>query len=163
MAENPMEQLATLMEKLGEVAAEKGLTLEGFAAIPSKPGGPHLIQAIFGLNPEVAFTSQEERDMEQQFKEIALRERIQAHEDDVERIRRESIQKLADIEGLGAKKGIGLDEEEEPPPPPPPSDTPEAIIPDPEPVEKSIDEMSIDEMLAQMNKLDGEGENGQPV
>lgn len=77
MTDNPMDQIDKLAEIVNEVLTPLGLTMHMFGALAKDPNNPlseHGIQGIWVLDPEIAFKTVEEREMDAQFAEIARQE-----------------------------------------------------------------------------------------
>lgn len=107
---NPLDQLGVLMTRLGEIAQELGLDLQGFAVIPNpEPGGPHMCQAILAVDPERVFKTPEEiaekAKMDDEFKKIALRDRADSVKEKIEESRRKAIESFEDMTGQKIDKG----------------------------------------------------------
>jgi hypothetical protein len=65
MADNPMEIVKVLMERLKKEAAEIGLELEHVALIPNMGEGPTFLQAVFQVKTESIAEPEPEKTAEQ--------------------------------------------------------------------------------------------------
>lgn len=113
---DPLEQLAVLRQKVTEIAEEVGLHVEAFVLSPAEVGGPHLVQAIFSINPERAFMNNEEiaekrqqEDIDKQFEELMRQQRIESFNDKLDDIKNSGLDLLKGLTGK-ATDGIGLDD-----------------------------------------------------
>jgi hypothetical protein len=104
MAEDPRPALTQLRKALGDATEEIGLPLEGFVIIDDPDHG-HICQAAFHFDPEIAFATPEQREIDRQFAEMALAEQEEAVKKRVAEVTRQTLEKL------DTSDGIGLDDE----------------------------------------------------
>jgi hypothetical protein len=85
--QDPMDALNALTERVREVLAPLGVSVEQFWYAPSPGEGPHMVQGVFLVDRDAAFKTQEERDFDAQFKDIALRELLETEQEKVKEAR----------------------------------------------------------------------------
>lgn len=101
-----MEQITALMKKAEDVLRENGLELVTFAIMPNvDPNGHHVVQLVASIG-EDAFKTAEQKQIDDQFREIALRER---HEQKQKEVEEAAAAAKASLEDLMNDGGIGLD------------------------------------------------------
>lgn len=107
MSDNPMAQLSALMQKAGEILKQHGLELHQFAAVPHPdPDGNHMVQIVATIT-EDAFKTDEQKEIDAQFKEIAIREKHEERERAAREAAKASREALMEMMNDG---GIGLDD-----------------------------------------------------
>lgn len=100
--DNPIEPVSRLRTRLKEECEKVGLNLVEFSLSPSNPQHPDIVQAMFTIDKDKVGKTEEQIEMDEKFREIALQERREQEQREIEEARR----KLA--EEWKKKKGGGF-------------------------------------------------------
>lgn len=116
MSDNPLDKMSIVIERLNEVAESLGLKVETAAFIPGPEGGPHYMQAMLRIDPEVTFKTVEEREQaaadKKEFDAMARTLRVDQDREKVEGIQTGAealVKGIMDLSPTAAGAGLGLD------------------------------------------------------
>lgn len=111
MPDEVLDPLNRLMENMGKEAEKLGMILRDFALHPNpEPGRRPIVTIVCELDPEIVFKDDEQREIDKQFQEMAMREKVEADRQKAEDVRQKLMQ---EVHGDG---GIGLDPNDTPTP-----------------------------------------------
>lgn len=107
MPDEVLDPLNRLMENMAKEAEKLGMILRDFALHPNpEPGRRPIVTIVCELDPELVFKDDEQREIDKQFQEMAMREKVEADRQKAEDVRQKLMQ---EVHGDG---GIGLDPNE---------------------------------------------------